>query len=869
MSDKNNKLLSMASRSDIVRQAYFKRIGYVPHQGQILYHNSQARFRLANCGRRFGKAESITNEIPMADGTFKLMRDVNQGDSVLGPDGLPTEVIDTTDVMYNHDCAKVIFNDHTEVVVDKGHLWQVVDKAARKALVDPRRIYREKVLTTSEMQSTVKTSNGKESNYAVTLASPVHYQEQNLAVDPYLLGVWLGDGAKGGNIITTIDEEILEQLTALGFTYTHRSKYDYYVNGLRGELEKAGYKFDYINLERTTKSLATEKFVPEQYLIGNVQQRLALLQGLMDTDGTIGKNGHVQFTSTTKNLADSVYQLVTSLGMKGHRYERVTSYTYKSEKKSGKKSYTIHFWPLLEVFRLSRKQARVLPTSPSQQYRFITKIEDHASVPVKCIKVARKDGLYLTSRNYIVTHNSFMAARDLEPKLLEPNKRFWIVGPTYDLAEKEFRVIWRDMIVNLGFGKDPSVSKVYNKRQGNMHIEFTDRNTILEVRSAQNPENLVGESLDGVIMSEAAKHTQETWDRYIRPALGDRRGFADFTTTPEGFNWLYDEWMRGQDETFPEYNSWRFPSYMNDIIFPGGVDDPEIKLLKRTMPKDAFTQEIEADFGSFVGKIFPEWDVSKHVKNHTFRPDWPNYIGFDIGYTNPLAAIEFQVSPQDTIHIWREHYKPYMRIEEHIRELKSREQPEGYHITMCTSDAADPEAAETLNNKFAPTVANPLAKVNWRDGIDLMRSFMERDGGEDEFGGKLDEVPAYFVDPSCEQTIREHNNYKAPQNSSGKNVTEMGIKMDDHAIDAIRYALVTIYRLGAGYSLQDVSTEPEQESSSTAHSVVKAKPITDSSGLLFAVNSASEQQEQDPVGGFTPLYESSGISGFFTQLGEF
>ena len=462
---------------------------------------------------------------------------------------------------------------------------------------------------------------------------------------------------------------------------------------------------------------------------------------------------------------------------------------------------------------------------------------------------------------------SFMAARDLEPKLLEPNKRFWIVGPTYDLAEKEFRVIWRDMIVNLGFGKDPSVSKVYNKRQGNMHIEFTDRNTILEVRSAQNPENLVGESLDGVIMSEAAKHTQETWDRYIRPALGDRRGFADFTTTPEGFNWLYDEWMRGQDETFPEYNSWRFPSYMNDIIFPGGVDDPEIKLLKRTMPKDAFTQEIEADFGSFVGKIFPEWDVSKHVKNHTFRPDWPNYIGFDIGYTNPLAAIEFQISPQDTIHIWREHYKPYMRIEEHIRELKSREQPEGYHITMCTSDAADPEAAETLNNKFAPTVANPLAKVNWRDGIDLMRSFMERDGGEDEFGGTLDEIPAYFVDPSCEQTIREHNNYKAPQNSSGKNVTEMGIKMDDHAIDAIRYALVTIYRLGAGYSLQDVSTESEQEP--TAHSVVKAKPITDSSGLLFAVNSASEQQEQDPVGGFTPLYESSGISGFFTQLGEF
>lgn len=464
---------------------------------------------------------------------------------------------------------------------------------------------------------------------------------------------------------------------------------------------------------------------------------------------------------------------------------------------------------------------------------------------------------------------SFMAARDLEPKLLEPNKRYWIVGPTYDLAEKEFRVIWRDMIVDLGFGKDPSVSKVYNKRQGNMHIEFKNRNTLLEVRSAQNPENLVGESLDGVIMSEAAKHTQETWERYIRPALGDKRGFADFTTTPEGFNWLYDEWMRGQDQTFPEYDSWRFPSYMNNIIFPGGINDPEIKLLKRTMAKEAFVQEIEADFGSFVGKIFPEWDVSKHVKNHTFRPDWPNYIAFDIGYTNPLAAIEFQVSPRDTIHIWREHYKPYMRLEEHIKELKQRKQPDGYHITMCTSDAADPEAAETLNAKFAPTVADPAAKTNWRDGIDLIRSFMERETGEDEFGGPegIEPEAAYFIDPICENTIREHNNYKAPGSVNGRNVTEMGIKQDDHAIDAIRYALVTIFRLGATYSLSDVYTAHERADNMPPAAVVQAKPITDSSRILLAINDAAGPS-MDSLN-FSPLYESDGDTGFFTQLGDF
>ena len=63
---------------------------------------------------------------------------------------------------------------------------------------------------------------------------------------------------------------------------------------------------------------------------------------------------------------------------------------------------------------------------------------------------------------------SLMVARDLEPYLLQPNKHYWIVGPTYDLAEKEFRVIWRDMIIGLKLGKDPGIDKVYNKRGGTM-----------------------------------------------------------------------------------------------------------------------------------------------------------------------------------------------------------------------------------------------------------------------------------------------------------------------------------------------------------------------------------------------------------------
>src|SRR3954470_14634022 len=126
---------------------------------------------------------------------------------------------------------------------------------------------------------------------------------------------------------------------------------------------------------------------------------------------------------------------------------------------------------------------------------------------------------------------STMAGRDVEPQLFVPKKRFWIVGPTYDLGEKEFRVIWDDLIIRKQLGRDKRVKKAYNKRSGDMYIEFP-WGTRLEVRSATHPETLVGEGLSGAIMSEAAKHTKVTWERYIRPALADKRGWATFPTTP-------------------------------------------------------------------------------------------------------------------------------------------------------------------------------------------------------------------------------------------------------------------------------------------------------------------------------------------------
>lgn len=438
---------------------------------------------------------------------------------------------------------------------------------------------------------------------------------------------------------------------------------------------------------------------------------------------------------------------------------------------------------------------------------------------------------------------STMAGRDVQPKLLLPKRRWWIVGPTYDLAEKEFRVIWDDMLIKQGLHKDKRVKRAYNKKQGNMFIEFPWQ-TRVECRSADHPENLVGESLDGVIMSEAAKHKKDTWERYMRAALSDRRGEAMFPTTPEGMNWLHQIWQYGQNPDMPDYHSWQFPSWENPAVFPGGRDDPEILLVESSTAPEWFRQEYGADFTAFVGKIYGMWQEKTHVRKVTFNPAWRNYIAFDWGYAAPLAAIEFQIDPLGRCHVWREHYLARTMLPDHIRMLKEREQPEGYHLDLAFGDAADPEAAEYVSINLVGCIALPDAKKNWREGIDEMNKYLkvQETGSYDEYERPLEE-PSLFVDHSCTNTIREFNNYRTPDTASDKNPREAAKPFDDHALDALRYGLMHI-KLGAG------------------------------SQLAAVYSGMSDGERAGVMGLMLPDEGGSGLfdnfeSGFFTQGGEF
>jgi hypothetical protein len=449
---------------------------------------------------------------------------------------------------------------------------------------------------------------------------------------------------------------------------------------------------------------------------------------------------------------------------------------------------------------------------------------------------------------------STMAARDMGAALFRPDSWYWIVAPTYDLAEKEFRVIWNDLIIGRRFGKDKRVRKAYNKKQGEMYIQLP-WGTRLECRSARHPDTLVGEGLDGVIMSEAAKHNEETWRRHIRPALSDKRGWATFPTTPEGYNWLYKEWQYGNNPEYSDYESWSFPSWKNTEVYPLGYEDPEIQKLIRTTSKEWFDQEIGAKFSSFVGKIYGEFQEMDHVRHVPFRPDWPNYITFDWGFTNPLAAIEFQVGPNDQVHVWREHYRDYTTIPEHCAIMKAREQPPGYRIDGCFGDAADPAAAATVGMLLHPCMTNPEAKENWREGVELVKSFLKtyQVGVADEYGTPLEE-PKMKVDFGCVNVIAEFNNYKAKKPASGNNVPEMGQRVKDHALDALRYGLMHVFKLGATHHLSEVLAGP------LASAAALAGSFTATQNGLFVPSGSSD--------GMAAFREASDM-GIFRMGGSF
>ena len=423
-----------------------------------------------------------------------------------------------------------------------------------------------------------------------------------------------------------------------------------------------------------------------------------------------------------------------------------------------------------------------------------------------------------------------MAAREIEVDLLDPSKEgrvYWIVAPTYPLGSREFNVIWHDLVLKTKLATHKNVRKSNDLRSGKMFIKMPNE-SLLEVKSAERPESLLGEGLSGVIMAEAAQHKRETWNRYIRPSLADYHAPAYITTTPLGRNWIYDMYLLGLNDKEEEYASWHCPSWENEVLYPKGRYDKEILEIERNTPTQEFEQEIAASFTAFKGQVYEEFNVDKHVKSIPYNPAYKNYLFWDFGYVNACAVLDVMITPQDEVLVWREEYIKNRTMDEIIDKIKSRDNPIGYHADLSTGDSADPAAIYQICRDLMPCVGEPESKENWREGISLVKKFlMDRPDGN----------PALFVDPDCQNTIWEFINYRMKDSRVvDKDPKEEPNKIHDHAMDALRYGLMHLYNLSMMTSLvdfQDVNTTRAQVPSASEYNIDTRHDIYGVSSGIF------------------------------------
>lgn len=326
------------------------------------------------------KGLALDTPLPTPTG-WTTMGEIQEGELLLGANGLPCKVTAKSKI-HDRRCYAVTFKDGSVIVCDDEHLWEVEIGTQHK----------KRIVTTPELGSVYKNALVR-----IKIPEPLVLGKLDLPIHPYVLGAWLGDGHNNNGEICKPDDELFEIITGFGYE-------------LGENTNKAGNKCS----TRTVYGLRTllreanllrNKHIPPEYLRGSYEQRLQLLQGICDTDGTWNKiRKQAVITTVDKTFADSICELIRTLGAMPKCYELKKTGFGKTIT-----AYDIAFTPInFNPFILGRKAKLVTPASKHVKnlWHRIESVELSAKVPTQCVAVASQDHLFLCGRSMIPTHNT-------------------------------------------------------------------------------------------------------------------------------------------------------------------------------------------------------------------------------------------------------------------------------------------------------------------------------------------------------------------------------------------------------------------------------------------------------------------------------
>lgn len=585
------------------------------------------------------KSLDMDTPIPTPTG-YVAMRDVQVGQAVFDEHGHVCYVIGTSPVQMDPSGTyQLTFDDGSMLIASGAHEWwtySLMERAqvlratpAYRALARARKRRRSGtglthsasvieahvspptpgvIRTTLDMAGHLR-NRYNQTEFAIPVAEAWEIPEAVLPIDPYVLGVWLGDGNSADGYITSADPEILYGVDQAGFPVSKMSssRYRWKADGLTAALRANG--------------LLKDKHVPECYFWASPAQRLALLQGLLDTDGYATKRGGCQFSNTRRVLADAVWRLASSLGAKP---KRTTTRARLNGRDIGP-LYEVTWRSTLPSFRLARKAMRCTAASSRQRYRFLRSIVRIPDRPLRCLAVDSQSHLYLAGEMGIPTHNS---GKSQEMGIWATgfaciqNALVQLIGVEYKTAEQEFSYLV-DALLGANGMRLKKRHLYFDVRNGRLHLELTNGMTF-EVKSWERKESLKGHQVTAMLACEAYQLPGLESFTTISQNLRAERGYYAWGSTCDS-PWLGElhEMGHGRDPDWACVCG--VPGWVNPYTFELRAflrDCPDISLLqpyyrefpwlirvteqhiKGLMTRERFAIAWLGQLGTYAGRVY-------------------------------------------------------------------------------------------------------------------------------------------------------------------------------------------------------------------------------------------------------------------------
>lgn len=348
-----------------------------------------------------GKAQPVTSAIKMSDGGWKKMGEIEVGDKLASVDG-EESVVTGVFPQGEREVFRVKFSDGRSVECCEDHLWEVHYRQWEK----PR------ILKTSEIEKLLTKKRYSGNRISISRISGEFGEEYPFVISPWLMGYLIGNGRLSGGLgvstaSTEAVERIMKEVSLIKCSIVKSGKYDYRIRS------EVSHKDNVVLREIRKMGLSGlrsyEKFIPEEYLNAKKPERIELLKGLMDSDGTSAKNGALQYSTSSQKLAHNVQYLVRSLGgICRISVRKEPRYTYRGEVRKGRPNYILSV--IMDdpsaCFSLSHKADRAFRKGVGRPRLSFTSIERTGrSEAMQCISVSHPRHLYVTN-DFTVTHNT-------------------------------------------------------------------------------------------------------------------------------------------------------------------------------------------------------------------------------------------------------------------------------------------------------------------------------------------------------------------------------------------------------------------------------------------------------------------------------